>query len=158
MPRYTALHTIAADALAYFETARRTTDDESCTFVKLKESAPGWLRDAVREAHGDMLPDDYKFRMAHEACETIAEVGEFGDMAEIEQEFADKADTYTSDLLTWLGSSYQRLSYCDAAISDHGTTRTDMSEIISRGQMMEREEVFGVIREAIENQQIEQED
>jgi hypothetical protein len=33
-----------------------------------------------------------------------------------------------------------------------------MSEIISRGQMMEREEVFGVIREAIENEQTEQED
>jgi hypothetical protein len=90
MPRYTALHAIAEYALKHFETVQRTTDGESQTIVKLKESAPEWLRDAVREAHGDMLPDDYKFSMAQEACETIAEVGEFSDMDEIAQEFAER--------------------------------------------------------------------
>jgi hypothetical protein len=153
------LHKIASAALAQFYTVERKTDEGSQLIVKLKDAAPQWLSAAVYNAHGDMLPDDYKFSMAREACEAIALASADDDMDEAAREFAQNTDTDLSDLLKWLASHTERSGYyCEDAMSENQGGPGSVSQIITAGQEREREEVFQVIRAAIEDEQTEQED
>ena len=45
----------AGEAAAWFETAERPP------FVRVKNGAPEWIMDLVRHAHGDLLPDDWRY-------------------------------------------------------------------------------------------------
>ncbi len=152
----TSLGEIAAGAAEQFEIAKRTSDEEE--YVRLKDGAPEWLKDAVHEAHGDLLPDDWRYSMAREAFQTIAEAVDTDGIESIENEFADNTDVYTADLLKWLASNLTRIGYCDEANNEYGFQKdTTTEEIIRRGQAGERLEVFGAIRRAIEAEQAERE-
>lgn len=129
-----------------FET--RTRDDGS-EFVALKDSAPEWASDFVREAHGtEILPDDYRYRWISEALDLLAEADDPSD-PDLHGEFMDGASIYTHDLLAWLSSNLTRIAYCDQAAEDFGTKDdADLTSRIQLGQALERSEVFhNVLRE-----------
>lgn len=81
--------------------------------VTLSDDAPEWLLDAVREAHDDELPDNWRW----ERCDDIVEAYEDGedDPSVIAE---DLVDSYTSDLLSWLTVS--RLHWVDEAVAKYG--------------------------------------
>jgi len=68
--------------------------------VALKAHAPQWLRDAIREAHGDMLPNDWVYEACRDASLAIDD-GALTDSDSVHQ-YADGAvDIYTRDLAEW---------------------------------------------------------
>lgn len=133
-----------------FETRKRDNGEH---FVVLKDSAPEWAGDFVREAHGTaILPDDYRYEYIRDALEFLAEADEDQDPNDLAAKFADQTDPYTDNLLTWLSSNLFRLSYCDEA-QDEGLLRqdADIPHRIAAGQYMERMEIFNQVIQAAEN-------
>ncbi|HYX21402.1 MAG TPA: hypothetical protein VFA98_11215 [Thermoanaerobaculia bacterium] len=77
------------------------------TFVTLKDDAPGWLRDAVYEAHRGALPNDWIYAQCLGACEAIDD-GVFTPGPDIEDDlegfdgYVDSSvDVYTKDRFQW---------------------------------------------------------
>ena len=137
----------AAVAAAWFETAERDGGDE---YVRLRAGRPDWVRDLVQHAHGDLLPDDWRYRTISDALEFIAESDD--DPREREHEFADATvDVYTGARLAWLGSHLSRPGYCDDAVEDFGPPSPDgIVERAGLGQYCEAAEVFALVLDALE--------
>lgn len=147
------LSTLAGEAFAAFETRTRdprVTGSDSSQFVTLKDDAPVWVQPIVQTAHGDMLPDDWRYATICEAFGEIHDAGEGVDLDDLEHEFADRVDVYTSELLAWLSSNLTRMGYCDDAQAE-GLVESDagISQRITIGQYMERREVFGLVLQAL---------
>lgn len=133
---------------ALFETRKR---DDSSIFVALEDEAPEWAGDFVREAHGtDMLPDDWRYNCITDALETLADSPD-SDPDELEHEFADNVDVYSSDLLEWVGSHLERQGYVDEARHE-GLVAEDatLDQRIMAGQYQERAEIFRQVVAAVE--------
>lgn len=139
----------AKEAASYFETAHRkhapeVRAEDAEQFVRIKDGAPEWVMQLAFKAHGDLLPDDFRFQVIREALDALAEDEEADDL-----EFADDVDVYTSDLTAWLGSHSSRPGYCDEAREEMGTDTRGIIHDIQRGQYMERREVFQLVVEAL---------
>lgn len=131
-----------------FETRKR---DGGSSFVALRDSAPEWAHDFVREAHGvDMLPDDYRYRWIRDALGALADNPD-SDPQELAFEFADAIDVYISDRIAWLGSNLQRATYC-AQAQEEGLApdKADVVTLIGLGQYQERWEIFFNVVRAVE--------
>ena len=116
-----AIAALASEALAYFIGKRRETDNSY--YLSLKDDKPEWLHDAVREAHGEMLPDDWKYTAIRDIVSGISEVTE-GDLDDAEDEIIDGLiDTSYFELATWLASSVSRFGYADEAIDEIAITK-----------------------------------
>lgn len=144
----------AKEAASWFETAQRAAvKDGQATgelYVRVKDGAPEWVTELVRAAHYGvpdmlMLPDDFRYQVIREAVDALAE-----DEDTDEHDFADGVDVYTSDLTAWLGSHSLRPGYCDEWKDDHGANEDGIVSLIQGGQYMERREVFGLVRQALE--------
>lgn len=131
----------AQQAFDSFELAFRTEDDSS-EYVRVREGSPQWVVDMVREAHGDMFPDDFKYRCVWGAVECIAEADDPEDAA---HEWAEAfIDVYTSNLLTWAASHLARVGYCDSAMEERDNIWPDggFAEVLAMGQYDEAREVY----------------
>src|SRR5690606_2692161 len=148
MPK--TIQELAGEALEYFVLKERT-DGEA--FWAVKEDAPLWVRDLCFKAHdnGEILPDDWRYRFIVEALETLSECDDPYDI-QIE------TYSYAGELLKWFSSSLNRLQWVEEAVEgmDWGD-RFDMLIALQAGQLMEKEEVFGLVREFLETK-IEEED
>jgi hypothetical protein len=144
----TTVQEAAEIAYDWFETARRNPDESESAFVRVKDGAPEWVTDLVREAHGDFLPDDWRYEVIRNAVEWIRdndeqESGEFAD---------DQVDVYTGARLVWLSSNLRRASYVDEAISEFGfDTERGIIDMIGLGQYFEAQEVFGSVLSSLED-------
>jgi len=123
----------AAEVLEKFHTKTRgeaeiwVTDDES-------------LREMCHKAHGDMMPDDQKYRFIVDALATMADADD-PDCPTIE------ADIYTSELTAWLASSNSRVDYLTQALEEYGAK--DGFNALAIAQTIEREEVYFSVLESI---------
>jgi hypothetical protein len=137
----TTIQELAKEAGSYFVGAKR---DSGTTFRKLKDERPEWVYELVREAHGDMLPDDWRY----EAIETVLEAIEGIDDPDDHPTF--EPDVYNSDLYKWLSSHSNRSAYCDAA-ADEGSLseRASMADRLMAGQVMEYEEIYGSVIQSL---------
>lgn len=139
----------AAEAYRAFE--NNTRGDVSMTV--LRDDAPEWVRDAVRRAHGNLLPDDWIYATSRDAFSALSDVDEDTDMQTVWDEFSTAAmDAYTDDRLRWLASHPARLSYCDEAVSDGLCDGSSIAETIGCGQYLEAREIFREIWAAVEYQ------
>lgn len=146
METMTDMQKVAGEALAYF--VRKPGTDERPAFFTLTDDAPEWITALVREAHGDMLPDDFRYEAIRHAVSYIEEVGD----EENAHGFADSmVDVYTSDLLAWLGSNTQRVGYVDEARSELGG-RNSIIEEIAQGQYEELSEVYHSVYASLNGQ------
>jgi hypothetical protein len=125
----------ASEAQEYFVTDKRADGN---SFIKLRSDAPQWLKDLVREAHRDMLPDDERYRFISDAFTIIAE-------SEDEDEFMERLDSdvdvYTSDLTGWLHSRNDRVYYINEVIEEWGEV-DDGFKLLAMAQYKERSEVL----------------
>ena len=137
---------LAAMALERFKWQARENGDR---YVSLKDGSPEWLSDLVRAAHGDFLPDDWRYERIHSALESIADcdVSTQAELHELGPGWADgPVDVYTGARLEWLASHLQRPNYCDEAISELGAPlEPDIIATIGYGQYTEAREVFDSI-------------
>jgi hypothetical protein len=139
---------VAREASAWFETAIRSDGE---TFTRTKDGTPDWVTDLVRDAHGDLFPDDWRYEVISDACEFIADSDDPEDGS---GEFADQAvNVYTHDRFAWLSSNLQRQGYVDEACDEFGASaELGIVERIGWGQYAEASEVFGSVLGSIETE------
>ncbi len=146
------VQTLAAEAGGWFETAYRgDTGEEEDRYIRTKDGCPEWVTDLVREAHGEMFPDDWKYNCIDNALEAISQAN---DPEDEQSSFADsQVDVYTHARYTWLASNLTRQGYIDDAVSDLGMEPTnDVAEMIGWGQYMEASEIYGLVLRSLEAQ------
>lgn len=126
--------------LPYFKLIRCNENEEIYT---LEDNTPPELRNLVREAHGDFLPDDFRYKTILDALYAFADCELNQDLYEIQLE----PDIYNHDLLKWLSSNLRRASYCDEAIAEFGLEKIETMTLIAYGQQMEKDEIVNSVRE-----------
>lgn len=142
-----SMQTLAGDAFDAFETATRP--DGETTFVRLKDNAPDWVQPIVYAAHGDLLPDDWRYDCAWSAFGAIHDASEDADISEVSHEFADgHADIYTAARFDWLSSNLERQGYVDEAARQFGPA-DDVAAAVGMGQYLEAQEVFNTVAEKL---------
>jgi len=128
----------ASEALGYFK-PHQNRDTYTIT-----SDAPAWVTDLVREAHGDMLPDDHRHRFIVDALYALADTD---DPDDIEPE----PDVYSTDLMEWASSNENRFAgYCDDALSELGREAGGFAQQVAFAQLLEREEVLDLVRHYLE--------
>lgn len=126
----------------FFTSAKYENGD---TFIKLKDDAPNWIKDAVYVAHDDMMPDD---RIYDVACQAFHFIAESDDDEPDSGEFANSTvDVYTGQLTAWMASHLARVSLVDEARDEFGDGE-DIASMIAMGQYLESTRVFHAILEA----------
>lgn len=141
---------LAKEAAGFF--TRSTRPDGETTYVHLLNGRPDWVQELARDAHGDFLPDDWKYATIEAALDHIGD-GDYetaDDAREAAQEFADGAvDVYTSDRYEWLSSNLRRGGYVDQARDDFGASDSHVDDI-GRGQYLEAQEIYEAVVDALE--------
>lgn len=127
---------LAADYRSRFTQSTREDGSKYWHVADGKQSDE--LQNLCHEAHGDMLPDDWRYSFIVEALDAIADEDD-EDAARDSLE----PDIYTSALTNWLGSHNSRLEYCDEAQADFGPAK--VFELLQWGQQAERLEVFDTV-------------
>lgn len=142
------ISSLAGEAYDWF--TRKERGDETITV--LKEDAPEWLTDLVREAHGDFLPDEWRYKAIRSALGAIHD-NEGEDIDDLGSEWADQnVDTYTYARLHWLASHLSRADYCDDAVSEIGINEdAGIVDRIGFGQYVESREIFASVRQSLED-------
>jgi hypothetical protein len=121
----------------WFETATRSDDTD---FIRLKTEDDN-IHQLIRNAHGDMMPDDFKYQFIHEALEAIAETDDIDDVCL-------EPDIYNRDLLKWVSSNLNRPNYVDEAVEELGYK--DLFNSLAIGQIREKDEVLYSVRASLE--------
>lgn len=141
-----AMRAVANKASTYFVWRKRDNGED---FVSLADGRPDWLQDAVREAHGDMLPDDRIYRLCSEACEAI------GDWAGEEDGniwAESQVNAYTADRLRWALSHLDRLALAEEEYEATGYPSdgtVSVCDILATGQAAEASRVFEAMWNAL---------
>ena len=139
------LETVAREAYDALEWRKR---DDGSEYVARKDDAPEWVEGLCYAAHGDMLPDDWRYQCIRAALGHIADGADEDDGG---PEFADSyVDVYTGSRLEWLASHLSRPGYCDEA-QDEGLAgeNADVVTLAGLGQYMEASEVYGLVADAL---------
>lgn len=130
---------LAGQLAAAFQTKTR---DDRFEFVSLKDGSPGWMTDAVREAHGTMFPDDFRYAMIEEVAGRLEDCDDWEDL---EEALDGLVDVYTLARLRWLASHLDRVGYCDDAVDELGVDKMDLADRIGLGQAREYSEIAGLL-------------
>lgn len=143
------LESLAAEANRLLTRTTRPGERES--IVVPVDDAPEWFGELCREAHGDMMPDDWRYEFIEDALTQI----ENGDE---EPRSVDSAYPYTADRLNWLASRNDRMGYCDEGISNYGDGIKTMDSALAIGMATEMDEVFNLVKSQLETRLEELED
>lgn len=141
---------LAQRYIGFFESQERAGE----TFIRLTLDAPDGLKELVKEAHGDFLPDDYRYEFIYESVATIAEAEGFKPDRDLEDlyQWID-ADVYFGDLVSWFGSNSKRTEYVDEIRNEHGCEPFDsVKDEIRAGQEKEKHEVFFTVLNKLREQ------
>ena len=142
-PNYETAAAKAKEFLKYFETKTRAGSGEK--IYTLCHHADEDLDNLVREAHGNLLPDDFIYETIHEVLCAFADCQSEEDWDEVRLE----PDMYYHGLLKWLSSNLKRIHYCDEAIAEFGLENSDFMDVIAYGQQIEKDEITDLVREAL---------
>ena len=94
-------------------------------------------------AHGDMLPDDFRYKMIHDV---LCNMDDDDDQDPIDM-LESLIPIYSSDLLQWVSSNLSRISYCDQYQDEYDGSALKLTEIITGGYFEELQEVYYLINE-----------
>lgn len=130
------------------------TRNDGSTFVHLRHKSPEWTTEAAHAAHGDMLPEDTRYRMIREVCEAIADADD-GDI-EVYEVVAPLVDVYNAKLTAWLASSIHRIGYVDEALEEMGVM--NFTSVLMLAQQKEYEEIGFALLSAFETRADETDD
>jgi hypothetical protein len=135
---------LAKDALSFFYRKKRREDDENEIWV-YRSDRPDWLQNLVHDAHGNMIPDDWRYSFIVEALNAIEENTDLDEACE-----SLDSDIYTSDLTGWLHSRNDRVGYVTDARDELGRGEGGLNEDNARGQLMEKYEVLNSVYKFLE--------
>jgi hypothetical protein len=132
------MKTVQETAKEISEVIESKVRDNGITFVtidydKLEDGER--LRDAVREAHGSSLPNDYIYGVVCDFIQYVAENFEtdsYHDDREIISEFTEHyTDIYNADLLDWCKEHWE---WIDSSIEVLGKPDGNFIELLAQGQ------------------------
>ena len=140
------LQELATEALGWFERKER---DDSDVFYRTKDDTPEWVRDMINAAHGDMMPDDWRYNMIHDTLSALDDGADGGDP----HEWVDaNISVYDADHDAWYSSHADRRGwYVDEAAKEMGRADTVDGEMIA-GEYYERLEVWGLVVSALDDE------
>lgn len=136
---------LASEAYDWFE---RKTRDNGDVFYSLKDGRPDWVHDLVMDAHGDFMPDDWRYDAIHSILGQIHDysLNDENDASESQTEICDGlVDTYNSARSDWLGSHLHRGGYVDDAVENFGHSDQGVYGDIGLGQFQELEEIYAYV-------------
>jgi len=142
------IQTLAAETVKQFE--RRTRDDGS-TYWSHKDAyrSGDWVQELCRDAHGDMLPDDYRYEYIVDALYAFADYDDDDHEMAIDE---IEADPYTKDPLAWLSSHSYRMDYANEAIRDVGFSEVGgIMQAVIMGQIAEKREIYDSVLESLKS-------
>lgn len=128
--------TIESLAARYEDWFEQHTRENGEKFWSTKDGRPEELMQLIRDAHGDMFPDDHRYEFIWHALVAISEDGADASL---------EPDIYTHDLTAWLHSRADRFGYCDEALEDQGGTFPGTIELLQLGQSAEKDEVLASV-------------
>tara|TARA_R110002126_G_scaffold146224_22_gene292188 strand:+ start:3791 stop:4264 length:474 start_codon:yes stop_codon:yes gene_type:complete len=135
------------DLLDQFTTVDTGEDKRGVIHILKSEASNSELHDFIRDIHEGMLPDDFKYRIVHEALEAISEQDEL-DYPAIE------ADIYTHDLIQW-SQNLSRHDYINTVLNDailYGR-ELNFADLLRQSQQLEIDmiinEVYSFVEERI---------
>lgn len=131
---------LAKEASQYMTTDKRP---DGSTFWKTADNCPEWVKDMIHDAHGDMMPDDYRYRWVGYALEA------FQNYDNPEDALDDiSPDVYNYDLLQWCASNLHRMAYVDEAMENGARS---LSDALMWGQSDEMREVYSSVLAFLES-------
>lgn len=116
--------------------------------VIIAEDSPAWVTDLCHEAHGDLMPDDWRFEFISLALDALGE--DKPDTARDSATDPDARYPYTADRLRWLASHLDRPGYCDEAAEEYSARNADIVTQVAWGMARELGEVFDAVRQHLE--------
>lgn len=137
------MNKIISETLAQFEQKQRGEEN----IIVLKQDAPEGLRDSVREAHGDRLPDDWIYRKYYEVLDALSgyTLESADDLEEQRAEVVDGlVDVYTSELTAWLNQNVNNVYYIDEARKEYGADG-DAFQLLTAAQYAAIDEIAGEV-------------
>lgn len=120
------------------------TRADGVRFVKLADDAPEWMEQACRKAHGDMMPDDWRYDFIEDCAQALME-----DDAEDAPDAGDMYP-YNADRCRWLASNLNRGGYCDTAMEEFGGDVGGIFNVLGLGMQEEMREVFDLLKSQLE--------
>lgn len=149
----TDIRTARSLAEEMHEAMTQDTRADGSKFWHLKDGSPQWMTDAAHQAHGDFLPDDYRYEFIVEALSAFVETDDDANVDDMREAIDNiEADIYTFDLLKWLASNLQRPGMVDEAVSEMGHSDMGIVGDIMLGQMAEKHETAYQLLTALENE------
>lgn len=122
-PQTMTFQTRALDLARAFSEGIRS---DGSSFVMLADSASEWMHDAVRHAHHEELPNDWRFAICRELAHALAEHESADTARDAALDIASDATmVYHRDILRWYADLPSRLDYADSWIADTGTDSVD---------------------------------
>lgn len=146
-----AIQRLAKQCLNHFELKTRDNGDK---FWCLKNKDNGALENLVRTAHGEMLPNDYRYEYIVDSLSALVDADIDEDTALDEIDYYDilneiEADHSNYELCKWLGSHAHRIADCDEAVEEAGHNPSSIIEYIQMGQIREKTEVYGSVYQSL---------
>ncbi len=139
------INELATECLTYLKRSKnRKEPGIGAVLLADTDKRPDWFQDMCRAAHGDMMPDDWRYEFIGDALNAISEC-DSDDQDEIrefwEQSF-DGSYVYTYQQTAWLASRADRYGYCDEAAREYGMENCETMQRIALGMLYEGREVF----------------
>jgi hypothetical protein len=139
------IQTLATDLNGSFIKKTRSNGE---SFNCLTDDHADWMQDVCRIAHGDQLPNDYRFEMIRDCLAVIIEAD---DLDGAQDQLSEYVPVYNSDLIGWLASSNSRHCYVDEGMAD-GWESFSILEMIGFGYLVELRETFDLLVSALEKE------
>ena len=131
----------------YFETGERQNGE---SYVFLKDNAPQELKDAIQQAHGERLPDNFIYQTFLRLLESIEDFGEIEDYEDVRHEIVDGlVDPYTSNLTKWLNDSNLNVHYLTEAMEEGAE---DGFQLLMVAQYKAIDEIYSSVVSLLEKQ------
>lgn len=130
--------------LTYFETGKRS---DGSSYVFLKANAPEELKESVRNAHNDKLPDDFiydKYERLMIIMKDYLTTDGIEKLEDYQSEIINSCvDPYTSQLTYWLNSDNHNVYYLTEVLEESDIK--DGFVLLSNAQYRAIEEIYNEI-------------
>lgn len=127
--------------------------DNGERFYCLSDSSPEWVRTAVMLAHDNELPNNSRYELIRDAAVALSDQ-RFDSAEEAEESLwelsCDLLPSYTGALLAWFSECSSRLSDCDEAVEENGSSSLSVTDLLELGHRRASESVLSILIAEVE--------
>lgn len=128
--------------------------------IVLRDGAPDWMTEIVREAHDGMMPNDQSYSMILAVANDIHDLLSYDpetDLDDIRHERIDSLiPVYNTERTAWLASHLDRAEYVNEAMREYGIgDDPDIYDLIALGIECELRNIWAAVERGLEAQRDE---